>query len=83
MWPSPDAYDESADPPLISAITGCSWRCCAPVVNGHAAAPLSAAMNSRRRRQMLIWTSRASQWTKPETAGQQAIGDRRPTEARP
>ena len=33
-------------------------------------------MNSRRRRQMRIWPSRAQQWIKPETAGQQAIGDR-------
>jgi hypothetical protein len=36
----------------------------------------SPAMNSRRRRQMLIWPSLASQWTKPEGAGQQAIRDR-------
>ena len=27
---------------------------------------------------MLIWPSRASQWIKPEGAGQQAIGDRGP-----
>jgi hypothetical protein len=33
-------------------------------------------MNSRRRKQMLIGPSRASQWIKPEGAGQQAIGDR-------
>ena len=31
---------------------------------------------------MLIWPSLAGQWIKPETAGQQAIGDRGPTEAR-
>jgi hypothetical protein len=32
---------------------------------------------------MLICPSRASQWIKPETAGQQATGDRVPTEDRP
>ena len=31
-------------------------------------------MNSRRRGQILIWPSRASQWIKPETAGQPASG---------
>jgi hypothetical protein len=39
-------------------------------------------MNSRRRRQVLIWPSRASQWIKPEGAGQHAIADRGPTEGR-
>jgi hypothetical protein len=32
---------------------------------------------------MLIWPSHASQWTKPETERQQAIGDRGPAEGRP
>jgi hypothetical protein len=44
--------------------------------------PSRAAMKSRRRRQMLIWPSRASQWIKPEGAGQQAIGAPGPTEGR-
>jgi hypothetical protein len=44
--------------------------------SGHAAAPPSPAMNSRCKRQMLIWPSGASQWIKPETVGQQEIGDR-------
>jgi hypothetical protein len=41
-------------------------------------------MNSRRRRQMLIWPLRASQWTKPETARQPASWrpGGRPTSAR-
>jgi hypothetical protein len=43
----------------------------------------ASAMKSRRRRQMLLWPSLASQWIKPEGAGQQAIGDRGPTEGRP
>jgi hypothetical protein len=39
-------------------------------------------MNSRRRRQMRIWPSRASQWIKPKGAGQQAIDARGPTDLR-
>jgi hypothetical protein len=34
-------------------------RCCARAASGQAAAPPRPAMNSRRRRQMLIWPSRA------------------------
>jgi hypothetical protein len=55
---------------------------CALAASGHAAAPPRSVMNSRRRRQMLIWPSLASQWIKQEGAGQQAIGDREPIEGR-
>ena len=52
--------------------------------SGHAAAPPSPEMKSRRRRKMLIWPSLAGQWIKPEGAGRQAIGqaigDRGPTD---
>jgi hypothetical protein len=57
---------------------------CARATSGHAAAaaPPRSVMNSRRRRQMLIWPSLASQWIKPEGAGQRrpATGGR-PTSA--
>jgi len=62
---------------------GPSTELLAIAASGHAAAPPSPAMNSRRRRQMLTWPSLASQWIKPEGAGQQAISDRRPTKGRP